>query len=175
MVAMAYAAAHPEHVAKLVLSDSPGPNWKSIARVLPQVFPDVEEQNEKDARSMSGDPDAAARAGLRNHFRMLFYSPEKRDAYMSRMGDLGQEPAVGAAVHAATLDMDLTEKLAEFKFPTLVINGRYDMNVAPLTAWQLAHAIPAAKLVFFEHSGHLPSYEEPDRYISVLEEFLNAR
>lgn len=174
MVAMAYASAHPEHVAKLVLSDSPGPNWKSIARVLPEVFPDVEEQNEKDARSMSSNPDAAARAGLRNHFKMLFYSPGKRDAYMDRMGDLGQEPAVGAAVHEATRDLDLTAKLSDFKFPTLVINGRFDMNVAPLTAWRLAHAIPGAKLVFFEHSGHLPSYEEPDRYISVLEEFLNA-
>jgi proline iminopeptidase len=172
MVAMAYASAHPEHVAKLVLSDSPGPNWKSIARVLAEVFPDVEEQNEKDARSMSSNPDAAARAGLRNHFKMLFYSPEKRDAYIRRMGDLGQEPAVGAAVYEATRDLDLTARLSDFKFPALVINGRFDMNVAPLTAWRLAHAIPGAKLVFFEHSGHLPSYEEPDRYISVLEEFL---
>jgi proline iminopeptidase len=175
MVAMAYAAAHPEHVAKLILSDSPGPSWKSIARVLPQVFPDIEEQNEKEAQSMGANTEAAARAGLRNHFKMLFYSPEKRDAYMSRMGDLGQEPAVGAAVHEATRDLDLTAKLADFKFPTLVINGRFDMNVAPLTAWQLAHAIPGAKIVFFEHSGHLPSYEEPDKYITVLEEFLNGR
>jgi proline iminopeptidase len=175
LVAMAYAAAHPEHVAKLILSDSPGPNWNSIVRVLPQVFPDVEEQNEKDAQSLGSNTEAAARTGLRNHFRMLFYSPEKRDAYMNRMGDLGFEPAVGAAVREATTDLDLTARLADFKFPTLVINGRFDMNVAPLTAWQLAHAIPGAKLVFFEHSGHLPSYEEPERYVSVLEDFLNQR
>ncbi|HEY7405003.1 MAG TPA: alpha/beta fold hydrolase [Candidatus Angelobacter sp.] len=175
LIAMAYAAAHPEHVAKLILSDSPGPNWKSIVRVLPQVFPDIEEQNEKETQSLGANTEAAARTGLRNHFRMLFYSPEKRDAYMSHMGDLGMEPAVGAAVRQATTDLDLTPKLAEFKFPTLVINGRFDMNVAPLTAWQLAHAIPGAKLVFFEHSGHLPSYEEPDRYAAVLEDFLNQR
>jgi proline iminopeptidase len=175
LVAMAYAAAHPDHVAKLILSDSPGPAWNSIVRVLPQVFPDIEEQNEKDAQSLGANSEAAARAGLRNHFRMLFYSPEKRDAYMSRMGDFGQEPAVGAAVQQATLDLDLTAKLADFHFPTLVINGRYDMNVAPLTAWRLAHAIPGAKIVFFEHSGHLPSYEEPDKYIAVLEDFLNGR
>jgi proline iminopeptidase len=53
------------------------------------------------------------------------------------------------------------------------MNGRYDMNVAPLTAWQLMQAIPGAKVVFFEHSGHLPSYEEPDRYVAVLEAFLS--
>jgi proline iminopeptidase len=56
-----------------------------------------------------------------------------------------------------------------------VITGRYDMNVAPLTAWRLAHAIPGAKVVFFEQSGHLPAYEEPEKYIGVLEAFLNGK
>lgn len=175
LLSMAYAAAHPDHVAKLILSDSPGPSWKSIVHVLPDVFPDIEEQNEQEAKKLGPSTDEAARAGLRNHFRMIFYSPEKRDAYMSRMGDLGYEPSVARAVGKATSDLDLTDKLPGFKFPVLVITGRYDMNVAPLTAWRLAHAIPDAKIVFFEKSGHLPSYEEPEKYLSVLEDFLNGR
>lgn len=173
LLSMAYAASHPEHVAKLVLSDSPGPSWKSIVHLLPDVFPDIEQQNAQEEQNLGKDTDAAARAGLRNHFRMIFYSPEKRDTYMSRMGDLGFEPAVANAVVKATADLDLTQKLAGFHFPTLVINGRYDMNVAPATAWSLAHSIPGAKVVFFEKSGHLPAYEEPDRYVEVLENFLN--
>lgn len=175
LLVMAYAAAHPEHVAKLVLSDSPGPSWKSIVHVLPEVFPDIEEQNEEEEKKLGTDTEAAARAGLRNHFRMIFYSPEKRDAYMKGMGDLGYEPAVARAVSRATAELDLTPKLANFHFPTLVLSGRYDMNVAPLTAWRLAHSIPGAKVVFFEQSGHLPSYEEPQKYLAVLEEFLNGR
>jgi len=173
LVVMAYAAAHPEHVAKLVLSDSPGPSWKSIVHVLPQVFPDIEEQGSQEQQKLGASTEAAARAGLRNHFRMIFYSPEKRDAYMSKMGDLGYEPTVARAVAQATADLDLSSKLTGFQFPTLVINGRFDMNVAPLTAWDLAHAIPGAKLEIFEESGHLPSYEEPDKYIAVLEDFLS--
>ena len=175
LVAMAYAAAHPEHVAKLILSDSPGPSWQSIVHLLPDVFPDIEEQNTQEEQKLGPTTEAAARAGLRNHFRMIFYSPEKRDAYMSHMGDLGYEPAIGQAVAKATENLDLAPKLAGFQFPTLVINGRYDMNVAPLTAWRLAHAIPGAKAVFFEQSGHLPSYEEPEKYIEVLEAFLNGK
>jgi proline iminopeptidase len=175
LVAMAYAAAYPQHVAKLILSDSPGPNWKSIVHLLPDVFPDVQEQDAKEMQKLGTATDAAARASLRNHFRMIFYSPEKREAYMANMGDLGFEPAVAEAVSRATENLDLTAKLAGFHFPTLVINGRFDMNVAPLTAWRLAHAIAGAKLVFFEHSGHLPSYEEPERYVRVLDEFLNSR
>ena len=173
LVAMAYAAAHPDHVGRLVLSDSPGPSWKSIVHVLPEVFPDVQEQNQKEMPKT--DADAAARAGLRNHFRMIFYSPEKRDAYMSRMGDLGFEPAVSEAVSKATADLDLTQKLSGFDFPVLVITGRFDLNVAPLTAWRLAKAVPGAKITFFEHSGHLPSYEEPGRYVEVLEGFLDGK
>jgi proline iminopeptidase len=49
------------------------------------------------------------------------------------------------------------------------------MNVAPINAWRLAHAIPGAKLVFFEKSGHLPAYEKPVKYHTVLENFLNQR
>jgi proline iminopeptidase len=172
LLAMAYAAAHPEHVGKLVLSDSAAPAWNIMVHLLPQTFPDVEERDAEERKRLR-DPDAAARASLRNHFRMIFYSPEKRDAYLARMGDLGYEPAVARAVSKATEDINLTSKLAGFRFPTLVITGRYDMNVAPLTAWRMAHAIPGAKIVFFEQSGHLPSYEEPDKYQSVLETFLN--
>lgn len=175
LVVMAYAAAHPENVAKLILSDSPGPSWQSIVHLLPDVFPEIEEENKQETQKLGPETEAAARAGLRNHFRMVFYSTQKRDAYMNNMGDLGFEPAVGEAVAKATENLDLTPKLADFKFPTLVINGRYDMNVAPLTAWRLAHAISGAKVVFFEQSGHLPAYEEPEKYIQVLEDFLNGR
>jgi proline iminopeptidase len=172
MIAMAYAAAHPEHVARLILSDSAAPSWQGLVHLLPQVFPDREEQGDAEGKRLAGDAEAAAQAGLVNHMRMMFYSSELRDAYLAHMGDLGFVPAVGAAVQKATQNLDLTPKLAGFGFPALVITGRYDMNVAPLTAWRMAHAIPGAQLVFFEKSGHLPAYEEPDKYLQVLEAFL---
>jgi len=172
MIAMAYAAAHPDHVARLILSDSAAPSWKGLVHLLPQVFPDREEQGEREAKKLAADPEAVARAGLVNHMRQMFYSTAMRDAYLAHMGDLGFEPGVGAAVQKATENLDLTEKLPGFKFPALVITGRYDMNVAPLTAWRMAHAIPGAEVVFFEKSGHLPAYEEPEKYRKVLEDFL---
>lgn len=176
MVVMAYAAAHPEHVAKLVLSDSPPPSWSAMVHLLPQTFPDIEEQDEAEQKALGETTDAAARAGLRNHFKMIFYSPAMRDAYIAHVGDLGYEPAVGAAIEKASADMNLTPQLAGFTtFKTLIINGRYDMNVAPLNAWRMAHQIPGARVVFFEYSGHLPAYEEPARYQAVLEGFLAER
>jgi proline iminopeptidase len=175
MLSMAYAAVHPEHVAKLVLSDSPPASMKSFVHLLPQVFPDVEEQDEAEAKKLAADPEAAAQKGILNHFRMCFYSPEKRDAYFAHVTDLGYVPAVADAIQNASPGFDLSEKITAFKFPTLVISGRFDMNVAPINAWNLAHAIPGARLVFFEKSGHFPSYEEPEKYQQVLEDFLQLQ
>lgn len=172
LLAMAYAAAHPEHIAKLILSDSAAPAWKDIVRVLPDVFPDVLEEIAASEKNATASDDAADR-GIRNHFRMLFYSEENRDAYLAGAKDLGATPKVGAAVQKATRTLDLTAELPKFNFPTMVITGRYDMNVAPLTAWNIYKAIPGAKFVVFEKSGHLPSYEEPDKYVTVVDAFLS--
>jgi len=171
LLAMAYAAAHPEHIEKLILSDSAAPAWKDIVRVLPDVFPDVLEQIAAREKSSAGSPDADQR--IRDHFLMLFYSEANRDAYLAGVKDLGSVPQVSAAVQKATRTLDLTPELPKFKFPTMVITGRYDMNVTPVTAWNIYKAIPGAKFVVFEKSGHLPSYEEPDKYVQVVEAFLS--
>jgi len=170
-LSMAYATAHPEHVHKLILSDSPPPAFKDMVHLLPQTFPDIEEEDAAIEKKL-GNTDAAAQQQLIDHFRMIFYSEDLMHKYLANIGDIGYTPKVGAAVGESAEKMDMTAELPKFNFPTLIITGRYDMNVAPLTAWHLAHQIPNAKLVFFEKSGHLPSYEEPDRYLSVLEDFL---
>jgi proline iminopeptidase len=171
---MAYGAAHPEHVAKMVLSDSAPPSLKDFVHLLPQTFPDYEEKGDAEEKALAQDPAAAAQASLRNHFRMIFYSMEKRDEYMAHMGDLGFEPAVADAISKSGADYDLNPEIVKFHFPTLVITGRYDMNVAPIVAWKLAHEIPGAQMVFFEKSGHLPAYEEPEKYLRVLNDFFGA-
>jgi proline iminopeptidase len=172
LLAMAYAAAHPEHIEKLILSDSAAPAWKDIVRVLPDVFPDVLEQIAAREKNSAGSPNAADQR-IRDHFLMLFYSEANRDAYLAGVKDLESVPQVSTAVQKATKTLDLTQELPKFKFPTMVITGRYDMNVTPLTAWNIYKAIPGAKFVVFEKSGHLPSYEEPDKYVRVVEEFLS--
>jgi len=73
LLAMAYAVAHPEHIEKLILSDSAAPAWKDIVRVLPDVYPDVLEQIAAREKS-SGGGTAAADQRIRDHFLMLFYS-----------------------------------------------------------------------------------------------------
>lgn len=173
LLSMAYAAQHPEHIHKLVLSDSAAPNLSTMQRNLESVFPDVEADIKKLVATLT-DPQQIADIELRAHFRMIFYSQELCTRYLAGVSDLGFNAAIGTAVSQSLQHLDLTPALPGFHFPTLVINGRFDMNVTPLVAWNIAHAIPNAQLVYFEKSGHLPSYEEPDRYVSLVDTFLRS-
>jgi proline iminopeptidase len=174
LLAMAYATAHPDRVDKLILSDSAPPALKDIVHLLPQVFPDIEEEDTELQKKM-GATEEAAQKQLLNHFRMIFYDEDKLHTYLANIGDLGYAPSVGAAVSKSASEIDLTAELPKFRFPTLIITGRYDMNVAPLTAWKMYKSIPGAKLVIFARSGHLPSYEEPDKYVQVVDAFLRGK
>ena len=47
------------------------------------------------------------------------------------------------------------------------------MNKPPITAWKLAQEIPHARCVFFETSGDLSAYQQPGKYLQVVEGFLD--
>ncbi len=175
LLSIAYASAHPDHVAKLILSDAAGSNLNTIVHLFDQVFPEAMEQERQLDKQPAPPTQAAAEASMRKHFDLLFYSAAQRELYYQKLGpihNVGLEPAVGQAVGRDASQADFTPKLAGFTFPTLVLTGRYDMNVAPLTAWRLKQAIPGAQIVFFEQSGHFPWFEEPAKYRAVVEQFL---
>jgi proline iminopeptidase len=173
LLVIAYAAAHPEHVHKLIISDGL-PSRKALVHLLPQVYPDKMEAFAAAQANSHASPDEQAKLMLLDHFRMLFYDEAKLDHYLANVHDIGFSPATGNAVDKAIADLDLTPALPKFNFPVLVITGRFDMNVAPLTAWRMYKTIPGAKFQVFEKSGHLPSYEEPDKYVSVVDNFLGS-
>jgi len=177
LLAAAYAAAHPEHVNALILSDSAAPGFPLLHPRLDEVFPDVVAQLKQDSAKLAEQPDAKARIAdleLRAHFRMIFYSQEQCDRYLADTPDLGFSADTGDAVSQAFEKIDLTAQMKQFPFPTLVMEGRFDLNVTPDIAWAVAHTVPGAQLVWFEKSGHLPYYEEPDKYVSAVMTFLKA-
>jgi proline iminopeptidase len=71
------------------------------------------------------------------------------------------------------MKLDLFPQLRNLRVPTLVINGRFDANVAPTVAYGISKAIPGSKLEYFERSGHSPYLEEPDKFELVISNFLN--
>jgi proline iminopeptidase len=174
LLAMGYANAHPEHISKLVLIDSAAPAWKQTLFLFSQVFPDVGAKDEDITKTLGKTPEAT-KQHLDNYFSMLFYSQENHDRFVAGVTDPGQNTAVNTAVNKAIASLDLNPELPKFNFPTLVMHGRFDMNVAVLTAWKTYKAIPNAKIVIFAKSGHLPFYEEPDKFTQVLSDFLAGK
>ncbi len=170
LLVSAYGAAHPEHVRRMILSDSAAPGFAKLHPRLGEFFPDVEAESAERVKGL--DAAKAADVELRDHFRMIFYSQEKLAQYLAGAPDLGNSPAAGEAVGTAIAKLDLTDAMARFRFPVLVLEGRYDANVTPDVSWAVAHNIPGARLVMFERSGHLPYYEEPEKYAEVVSAFL---
>jgi proline iminopeptidase len=69
-------------------------------------------------------------------------------------------------------DWDITSRLGEIRVPTLVLRGRDD-EATPALAETIQQGIPESELVIFEHSAHFPHIEETERYLQVLNAFLD--
>jgi pimeloyl-ACP methyl ester carboxylesterase len=74
---------------------------------------------------------------------------------------------------ASLYDTDLSPRLDEIRMPTLGIYGQRDRIVDPEQGEVLARGTPHAELHRFEHSGHFPMSDEPERFYGVLGQFVN--
>ena len=68
--------------------------------------------------------------------------------------------------------LDFRPGVSRWRQPLLAIAGRADGIVTPDLVQEFRKALPAATLVVFEQSGHLPFVEEPERYVQILRDFL---
>jgi proline iminopeptidase len=70
-------------------------------------------------------------------------------------------------------DWDVTGDLHKIEVPCLITVGKYDS--VPIAVSESIHAnIKNSKLVGFENSGHFAMWEERERYIQVLRDFLDT-
>jgi proline iminopeptidase len=170
---MAYAARHPERIAHLLIVDSAAPKIQDTAFLFKYVYPETQAREDAIAFAVElGDGEAIA-ADLREYMSMLFYSKEARDAFQARASSFVYRQKVNKAVWSDLQRFDLNPELPKFRFPTLVVTGRYDFNVAPSVAWSIQRAIPGSELLVFEKSGHLPFCEESEAFVSRVEAFLS--
>jgi proline iminopeptidase len=63
---------------------------------------------------------------------------------------------------------DLAQIPGEIVTPVLVVHGRYDYWESH-TLWEgRLHKLPRHTFVLFERSGHMPQFEEPERFNEAL-------
>jgi len=194
-IAMAYAVSYPQHVQHLVLVDSAAPKFSQTLFMFDQIFPDQLHEDEKLARSTKSEPQTGVHPDLpttvnrlllgrshdgemlRRYLGRDFYSQERfqqliRDLSNEEIGEIINND-VSQAVLSAIGAVDLTDDIKKLSVPTLIMWGRFDINVAVLTGWKILQAIPGAKMVIYEKSGHFPFYEEEAQFLHDLNQFLS--
>jgi pimeloyl-ACP methyl ester carboxylesterase len=75
----------------------------------------------------------------------------------------------------AIFDWDFCDRLPEIRCPTLIIWGRDDMVISVEDADGYEDAIPGARQLVLEDTGHVPQLERPQTFNELLLDFLAER
>ncbi|MGP1272414.1 MAG: alpha/beta fold hydrolase [Phycisphaerales bacterium] len=153
-VATRVALDHPELVAGLVLAGSSGLIERTTVKEI-QLRP--------------------SRDWLAERLAELFHDPVHiREADLDRAhAELSERSGARAMIklsRSARKD-HLGARLGEIRCPTLLVWGRQDVVTPPEAAMNFAESIPTARLVWFDHCGHAPMMEMPDRFAEELRSF----
>jgi len=155
-IALDFAARHPEMVDKLVLVDSAGLPWgKAIAVDLnPASLEDMRTLLDSIFYDKKMVSEEFVLQAFTNHVH-------NNDAYTI------QRTLAGFAQNQFE-----DAKLASIHSPTLVVWGRQDELIPVSSGEKLRDGIPGAKLVVFEHCGHVPQLEKAAEFNQALVDFL---
>ena len=81
------------------------------------------------------------------------------------------DPAAIGALWESLVEEDFRPLLPSIRQPTLVVHGAHSHLYGADTAGHLARALPSARAVTFDRSGHAPHLEQPDLFNATLREF----
>jgi proline iminopeptidase len=68
---------------------------------------------------------------------------------------------------------DVVAQLGRIRIPTLVTAGKYD-EVSPEEARSIHNGISGSRLVIFQKSAHLTMWEEREKYMATMRNFLTS-
>ena len=89
------------------------------------------------------------------------------DVYISIIGKDGDFDVSGSMIK-----QDYRKDLKNVKVKTLICAGRYDGVSTPEFAVQYKTFMPQAQFEMFEESAHNPYLEEPEKFFTVFEKFM---
>ena len=121
--------------------------------------------------ALQHDPEAVAR-GL---VGMCSYQPvtqDEEDFFAAEIANC--PPAIRTAIMVDHAHADWRSVLPQAAVPALVVVGRRSAIFPWESCAYVGEQIPNARTVFFEESGHMPFYEEPDRFNQVVSEWVTA-
>lgn len=166
VVALAYAAAYPERVRRLVVADVAGVLHRSVygeflGRAMLERKLGESPWNEMLTRLVTSQAENLPARGA-----MSIELPQVRQRLLR--GDPGAIAAMALVEH------DLSRGLRSIRAPTLVIWSSDDRVAPPRTGQALAAIIPGARLTMIEEAGHAPQVSQPARFNALLRDELRG-
>jgi proline iminopeptidase len=178
MLAMAYAAAHPDRIDKLILIGPGGPTLE-----FTQWFPDnirmrlrpedlEAERSWEDAEKRGVDADKAALEGIRAITPGYFFDREKGLAFARQLTDGTVHVKVNQLLFEdMARHYDSRPGLQRLDRPVLIVQGHQD-PVGDKTAEDIHAVIRNSVLTYVNKCGHFPWLEQPDVFRKAINEFL---
>jgi proline iminopeptidase len=180
MLAMAYAASHPELVGGLILIGAGGPTREYV-----QWFGDnIEVRLHSEDREMAAywdnaakhgvDPNKAALESLKAILPAFFFDRAKALAFAAAHKE--------GSLHADTNSLmmadvqkhyDLRDGLARVSCPALIVQGHQD-PIGDKTAEDIHILLRGSVIRYINRCGHFPWIEQPEQFKRAVEEFLAA-
>jgi pimeloyl-ACP methyl ester carboxylesterase len=171
LIALRFAARHPERTMKLVLVSTPGPGWRLKRRHqfyarLPWIFGPVflAETPWRLRRELrAAMPDAPARRAFRRaQLRTFVEAPVSLARLAARARLIGR--------------MDAAADCRRITVPTLVVTGESALDHVVSTGGSAAYAnlIAGARAVVLEGTGHLGAVTRPHAFARLLRNFTGS-
>lgn len=169
LIAVHYAAQHPERVSALVLASAPGPRWRPDERVMKYVraprllaplfiLRSPTAVAREVAKALPGRRDRWA--WRRRHFTYVLRAPASTVRMAQRI--------------RFALDVDFAKDCGKVAAPTLVITGEEELDqIVPIeTTRDYLDCIPGAKHVLFSGTGHIGLVTQPERFAGIVCDFV---
>lgn len=180
-LAMQYTIAHPEHVDKLILSNSAPATSEGYAlfgqEYIRRMSPYQKELEKISSSQGFRDGNTCV---MEQFYRLIFrqycYIPEKADLLNLRMTPIASLSGarVSEILRENVLDkpFNLNNGLRSLKVPALILHGDVD-PIPPSTAQAIHDNIPGSKYILMKNCGHFPYVEDPANYFKYINKFLN--
>ena len=161
LVAIAYAARHPERLSHLIL-------WHTSARVS-----DFESPRNRAVFDLL-DKDWDLYVETLSHTNSGWSEGEGAHGWAAIMR-AATRPDLVRRIFGATSEWDVTSLLPALRTPTLVLHRREFPQWSPDVARNLASEIPDARLVMLEGASHVPHIGDTSPVLRAVDEFLSDR
>ena len=172
VIAARYAAVRPERVTHLVLASAPGPHWQPSARQaryasrpwisVPAFCLTAFDRLNAELRSAL--PEWRPRARFTSRYVASALLAPMMPHLMGRRVRLQQQ-------------LDLARDCASISMPTLVVTGEPHLDkVVPVESTrEYLSLIRGARYEMMDGTGHLGMLTQPERFVRLLSDFIDAR